>query len=473
MILLGLGLNRRSCLLNSLAPLIKCGLESYAKGITSNTMIDKVGKSGTESGRDAVQGRTILYSAGSYIKAVAFASESLTYIDAVTNLPVVSAWDGSGEFLIPTNGIKGLTTQLATVTYTLDINPDNNVYSLIPSDNSAQIDVQQYLAPATPTEVNITQEDARDLYGYTVAIRNEVENYDFSNGTTGWANGTSVIDKILLANDYRTYTSLPSQKNDDVYFLYAKVKWIAGTATNIGIGFTGALKAIVINPVQDNWYDIFDKNTITGVSSQIFQIYANGATSINVDGNAGVFAFNLTAIDNALGTNFSSMTAEQINAIKYDLLALQIYRDALETTLYSTGHKIPNYSNGLSVGYKSGEHFAGTFSGRVKYNYSIVGDVFKIADKYNGMIVDDTSHIFYDASGNINTLSWAGMSNITNEQLFINKTTNQVGFFENALTPGTDCYDKAVFFMGLADQLFDSLASPLEDSTNDKLYSTT
>ncbi len=379
-----------------------CGLESYAKGITSNTMIDKVGKSGTESGRDAVQGRTILGDGSTWLdldidvqddsnwywevegnfadtsngwngnrnndgsqrfiwgiqdskwflgykddgSAGAIASDTDNHIFKITGdgklfvdgdlindkHTATGSLSAKNLFLLAANystkvesnfNCKSCRIHLPSgITYTLDINPDNNVYSLILSDNSAQIDVQQYLAPATPTEVNITQEDVRDLYGYTVAT---------------------------------------------------------GTET----------------------------------------------------------------------------------------------RDSAGLSAYTVGYKIPNYSNGLSVGYIAGEHFAGTFSGRVKYNYSIVGDVFKVAEKYNGMIVDDTSHIFYDASGNINTLSWAGMSNITNEQLFINKTTNQVGFFENALTPGTDCYDKAVFFMGLADQLFDSLASPLEDSTNDKLYSTT
>jgi len=353
-----------------------CGLESYSKGVTDGVLIDKVGKTGTESSREAVQGRTILGDGSTYLDTTIVPNQNTilrvwgnfnsltggqrfgTRVSTTSNMYFfgISAtiewqfgWENVGAFAVAAdtdfhkfeiNGGKfliddavvydfsstPLTSIITTldilglnqngshvnqcdfdldkaeivhngITYTLDINPDNNEYALIPDDNSPQIDVQQFLAPATPTEINITNEDIRDLYGYTVA---------------------------------------------------------------------------------------------TGVET----------------------------------------------------------RDSAGLSPYTVGYKIPNYYNGLSVGYLSGEHFRGTYTGRVKYNFSLVGDVLKLDDLYNGIFIADVTGILHTA-GVLNELSWSGIPNIKlgeggNPQMIANKDEESVAFYENGLPEGSDCLYRAL-----------------------------
>jgi len=358
-----------------------CGLESYSKGVTDGVLIDKVGKTGTESSREAVQALTLLGDGSTYLEADGILIPETDDFDVTfkcifdnivsregiirqyTSAPVdpfrwyvttdvtgVLRYFHGGNVILGTTVVstteesvvrfvkdatstrlylndnleitdinrnmeqsntiflsdsslgsfegklKSLTINNG-ITYTLDINPDNNEYALIPDDNSPQIDVQQFLAPATPTEINITNEDIRDLYGYTVA---------------------------------------------------------------------------------------------TGVET----------------------------------------------------------RDSAGLSPYTVGYKIPNYYNGLSVGYLSGEHFRGTYTGRVKYNFSLVGDVLKLDDLYNGIFIADVTGILHTA-GVLNELSWSGIPNIKlgeggNPQMIANKDEESVAFYENGLPEGSDCLYRAL-----------------------------
>jgi len=157
-----------------------------------------------------------------------------------------------------------------------------------------------YSTPITETS-SVISLPSTTVYGQVnvglkgLTVNQLVENGDFSNGTTKWANAVSVTDGVLLTNDYRTFKSLPNDKGDDKYFLYAKVRDVSGTGLNLGIGFTGALYLKASNLIQDKWYEIYDINDDVGITSNVIQIYSNASTAIEVDGNTGVFAINMTA----------------------------------------------------------------------------------------------------------------------------------------------------------------------------------
>ena len=102
---------------------------------------------------------------------------------------------------------------------------------------------------------------------------------------------------ILTVNSYRTYTGLNTPKGSDIYFLYAKARWTAGSQPpSFGIGFTGEIHADVVSPVLNTWYEVKYKTTSVNLSTGILQITTtSSATAIEIDGNAGVFAINMTA----------------------------------------------------------------------------------------------------------------------------------------------------------------------------------
>lgn len=116
---------------------------------------------------------------------------------------------------------------------------------------------------------------------------------------------------------------------------------------------------------------------------------------------------------------------------------------------------------------------------RAKYNYvitditgtPIIGDFappnyFKLDQFYAEAFIADETFILYDAAGVQKVIEIATVANITNEQLYINKETKQIGFFEAPLTG--ECEIKAEDFFNTLRHLLteggDSLLS--EDGLN-------
>lgn len=135
-----------------------CGLLSYTKPLD-----DKVGR----SSREAVQGVKLVGTGTEYIKATELANDSLTYVDATTDTEVTDNFDSNGEFILPTNGIKSLTTGI----YKLNLNLDENFASaFIPSDDSDIIKCQGYLMSPSNIVEDIDVISFADEYGFTKAI---------------------------------------------------------------------------------------------------------------------------------------------------------------------------------------------------------------------------------------------------------------------------------------------------------------
>lgn len=154
--------------LNALKDLYKnCGLRfAWQSPAIDGMLHDKVNR----NDREAVQGVTLLFSAGTYIEQILFANLSLTYIDGVTFLPVVSSFDVDGRFLIPANGIAGLETIYNLETYTVDlVNLDDIILTFIGSDQT-EILATQFLQPVIPTDINYTVVSQVDAYGGVKAL---------------------------------------------------------------------------------------------------------------------------------------------------------------------------------------------------------------------------------------------------------------------------------------------------------------
>jgi|LGOV01.1.fsa_nt_gb hypothetical protein len=81
-----------------------------------------------------------------------------------------------------------------------------------------------------------------------------------------------------------------------------------------------------------------------------------------------------------------------------------------------------------------------------EYDWNNDGTNLSISQIYPDLVVADTSNIIYDAGGNPKILDWNSVANITNNQLFINKITEQIMFYEEELSG--DCLNKANKFMG-------------------------
>jgi hypothetical protein len=98
-----------------------------------------------------------------------------------------------------------------------------------------------------------------------------------------------------------------------------------------------------------------------------------------------------------------------------------------------------------------------TYTKRATYNYvitdisgtPIIGDFaspnyFKIDQFYAEVFIADTTFILYDAAGVAKVIEIATVTETTNDQMFINKITKQIGFFSTSLTG--DCLVKAEDF---------------------------
>ncbi len=136
-----------------------------------------------------------------------------------------------------------------------------------------------------------------------------LKNGDFNNGTTGWNAGSSsvsVSNNILsiIGNGSQYYPH--SRQNDvfnttDKYFVYAKVRITNSVCTRIRIIGEGNSNLVhVNNPIENQWYELYTIRAPQVYEPFILQhSYPDAATAngkaMEIDGNAGVFAINMTA----------------------------------------------------------------------------------------------------------------------------------------------------------------------------------
>jgi len=144
---------------------------------------------------------------------------------------------------------------------------------------------------------------------------NLVKNGDFSAGTTGWVGTNSLLsvsNKILSVTGNGTNTNprcyVEINGSSGVYFFKMRIRVTNPNCTLMKIYWSSVLTGINIydisNPVENQWYEIVIKNTMTDadLTNQIFILHqyasaeiANGKV-MEIDGNYGVTAINLTSI---------------------------------------------------------------------------------------------------------------------------------------------------------------------------------
>lgn len=138
---------------------------------------------------------------------------------------------------------------------------------------------------------------------------NSMVNGDFADGTTGWTEGTnvslSVTDKILKG-EYTSSSTLIIDNfslgdisgSADVWFVYLRVK-VDFSASILVLERPLDTSRVISAPTPGTWYELYRKDVPDASIGDRLRIYAPGATSgdsIYIDGNAGVFAINMTAL---------------------------------------------------------------------------------------------------------------------------------------------------------------------------------
>jgi len=134
---------------------------------------------------------------------------------------------------------------------------------------------------------------------------------------------------------------------DDKWFLFSKQKLDNGDCTKVGIYVRTTTSPdipvnTVDNPLQNQYYETYDIYTMpAGETSMervtIYAFYPDSATAngktLEIEGkqsnDGGVLAIHLTQLDAFFGTDWANKTKEEVNAAKYDLLALQKFADVL------------------------------------------------------------------------------------------------------------------------------------------------
>lgn len=289
-------------------------------------------------------------------------STALTYYNVATEAEVVTATDGSGHFLIP-NGTKSGYFIFESETWYLEGSDD------ISDDfcmSTLGTKMQLYLTHSGGRAQSDSVYSDADKRGYTLSkLINHVENYDFSDGTTGWVAGagTSIaeVSQILqltgLGTSSFTFTNNTAFiGGNDKYFLYIKARVTNSDAANMGAHLLGTTSGGNFNvlhknlPVANQWYELYSTTTLTNAVGDTFirvlAAYPDTATQngkvMEVDGTAGVFAINLTDLDSKYPElNLLTKTASDINDMKDELLALQIYVDEALTEPYPNDYRIP------------------------------------------------------------------------------------------------------------------------------------
>lgn len=149
-----------------------------------------------------------------------------------------------------------------------------------------------------------------------LSLVNSVVNGDFSDGTTGWTPvaSTHTVLSNKLSNTGNGASDIAREVNgnsvnhalNDVFFAYAKARVTNINCANLYIRLRDASAYIVdliSNPVQNQWYELYGKLITPDtnvVQANLYHSYADAATAngkvMEVDGNAGIFAINMTAL---------------------------------------------------------------------------------------------------------------------------------------------------------------------------------
>jgi len=447
-----------------LQDLIKnCGLIS-----ANQPEIDKVGK----QSRTAYRNKGLKYSAGTYIKNLEFANQPLTYYDLVTELEVNTNFDAQGEFLIPVNSVGYLNTSLSSIDYVLNVNSRQSD-GIIPANglNGTVKLFEQFLSPDPATEENIAVESQQDSQGVTVAIRNEIDNYDFSDGTNEWTSNFATFDvndqvATITSLGALNFTQFRANNNNDAfiigkkYFVFAKVRSNNANIQNISIRNTNTVIKNIPNPIVGTWYDLYELHE--PVANGSFRINSTETVAMisshdvegNIERGGGVFSLDLLAIDEILGTNYASMTAEQINAIKYDLLDLQLWLDENLTILADTGTPIACDASGklfawISDGQSGSIRPTADSVGRIKYDLvkcdiSGTPNPSGLYIRRDQLYFDESYTDYWYTAGVPNIIEIATIPNIYKNQIIISEDKQEIYTYKEPLTEGSECLYKAL-----------------------------
>jgi hypothetical protein len=190
--------------------------------------------------------------------------------------------------------------------------------------NNGQLDTRYY----TETEIdNILLNDTNTTHTQTESIKsvpvgtidgqvsgfeaegltleNSVVNGDFSDGTTGW-NPTGFT--LSVSNNILTGTTTGGSQFSSVvqnnvfalnnkFFVHIRLRDTSGNSTQLVISEQVTSNAIeIFNPVQNQWYTLSGILNTTQVNGNLFIGNFGTSTNLEVDGNAGVFAINMTAL---------------------------------------------------------------------------------------------------------------------------------------------------------------------------------
>ena len=182
----------------------------------------------------------------------------------------------------------------------------SSVKQTIQQGNGATLDFSDI--GIVPLDARATGRANPTVEGLTAT--NLITNGDFSQGTSWWGGGNSTISanaKILSVTGDGT-------KNDpkviqaenlvvgNVYFFVAKVRVTNPNCLSIQLRAYATQVAVILTPVENQWYTI--KASFTALSGQldlrVAHNYADSATAngkvMQIDGNYGVMAINLTSI---------------------------------------------------------------------------------------------------------------------------------------------------------------------------------
>lgn len=150
------------------------------------------------------------------------------------------------------------------------------------------------------------------------SLENGASNGDFSNGTTDWVpigatlsesgrilsvtgSGTTVNPSSVTTSGSRFKTN-----DSDIIFIYSRQRVTNSVSTSLELAVVGTTVHSITqaSPTQNVWYELYGKLTITtGATASYIRnrhVYADTATAngkvMEVDGNAGVFAINMTTL---------------------------------------------------------------------------------------------------------------------------------------------------------------------------------
>lgn len=234
-----------------------------------------------------------------YTKAEVDAKDSVldNRIDSIITTPVDSV--SAQEIIDARDGEASLGAKIQSIDGLID-----NITSSANKTSHTQTESIKSL-PTGSLDGKVSNFQANGL-----SLVNLVKNGDFSQGTTGWAEsgGLSVVSsKILLqtANGSNSYPyiiqSLTPMIPNNLYFVFVLAKVTNAVCESLSVSYKYTIKAIS-NPVQNQQYELYGIVQATDSNQNlIIQHTYTDATTANgkvmeVDGNAGVFAINMTAL---------------------------------------------------------------------------------------------------------------------------------------------------------------------------------